>query len=187
MIEKLTREQENQLVEYREYCLKRGLCTDPANRGLAENAINAFYKKLNKPKPYIWWCGSVWMFAFNFIVKEKDMKRINNQHGDVILKETLEIPKDAKRVKACNGFVIEKGEGVHTHVLKAAGCLTQKDFDASVEVWAINDTLLIKVKKEGVSIDHEEHKTQPLKKGIHEKVIEREFDYENEVERRVID
>lgn len=124
------------------------------------------------------------------------MKKIANQHGDVVLEKVQSIPAEAKQLKAVHGFVVEKGEGVHTHVLKkvmpcsktAESPLTLKDISEDVEIWALNDTMFIKVKKGGsVVIDHEEHGKQVLEPGIYKKNIEREYDYEANEERRVID
>ena len=56
MIEKLTKKQEKQMIEYREYCRGRGLCTDPTDKTKTENAITEFYKKIGKLKPYFWHC-----------------------------------------------------------------------------------------------------------------------------------
>lgn len=104
------------------------------------------------------------------------MKKMKNQHGDVLLESVEVIPSEAKKVKANKGFVIEKGEGVHTHTL------VEGDF----EVYQISDTMYIKVKKDTV-LDHEEHGKQVLKPGIYKKNIEREYSYEDNEERRVLD
>lgn len=125
------------------------------------------------------------------------MKSIVNQHGDVCLELVKSIPEGAKKLVFCEGFIIEKGEGVHTHVLKTVdncGCKLQespiqlKQIKDDIEVYTINDTMYIKVKKGKTAIlDHEEHGKQILKEGIYKKHIEREYSYENNEERRVID
>ena len=127
------------------------------------------------------------------------MKKIENQHGDVLLEKVLEIPSDAKKVIAENEFVIEKGEGVHCHILRQKTPCARKvaikdgisptelnsmmDF---VEVYEVKDTMYIKVKKE-VNLYHEEHGIQTLEPGIYKKGIEREYSYEQNEERRVTD
>ncbi|MFA5234550.1 MAG: hypothetical protein WC390_09140 [Sulfurimonas sp.] len=124
------------------------------------------------------------------------MKRITNQHGDVLLEKIETIPTDAKKLKVINGFIIETGEGRHTHILKkvcpcsreSESPLALKDISSDVEVWSLNDSMFIKVKKgETVVIDHEEHGKQILKEGIYKKIIEREYSYEDNEERRVLD
>ena len=125
------------------------------------------------------------------------MKKIANQHGDVVLEIVNSIPQGAKRIAIYEGFIVEKGEGVHTHILrkKVPCCIVEeksplqlKDISNDVEVWSLNDEMFIKVQKGcEVILDHEEHGQQILKEGIYRKVIEREFDYEKEIERRVID
>lgn len=123
------------------------------------------------------------------------MKRIVNQHGDCLFEMTDNIPKDAKLQKVTDGFVVEKGEGIHTHILrKKCPCSVQEsplklaDIKDDVEVWTLNDDMYIKVKKgKEVVLDHEEHGKQTLKEGIYRKHIEREYSYEDNEERRVID
>jgi hypothetical protein len=44
------------------------------------------------------------------------MKKIMNQHGDVVLELVDCIPEGAKEIDVCNGYVLERGEGVHTHI-----------------------------------------------------------------------
>ncbi len=119
------------------------------------------------------------------------MKKIEHQHGDVVLEKVNEIPPEAKRVKVCDGFVVEKGEGIHTHILrKKTPCAKRQidtmDIDKDVEVYQISDTMYIKVKKP-VNLDHEEHGIQTLKPGIYKKNIEREYSYEANEERSVVD
>ena len=123
------------------------------------------------------------------------MKKIVNQHGDVVLEKVDCIPMEAKKLKVVQGFIVEKGEGIHTHILKKVmpcsksteSPLSLKDISGDVEIWAVNDTMFIKVKKGGVVIDHEEHGKQILSPGIYKKNIEREYDYAANEERRVMD
>lgn len=125
------------------------------------------------------------------------MKKISNQHGDVVLQRVIEIPKEAKKIKVDEGFIVEKGEGIHTHILKkksqkkvavkdGISPLEMNSMMDLVEVYEKGEDMYIKV-KETVCIDHEEHGIQTLEPGIYKKNIEREFDYENEIERRVLD
>ena len=48
------------------------------------------------------------------------------------------------------------------------------------------ETMYLKV-DEPIQINHEEHGVQTINPGNYIKDIERQFDYENEIERRVID
>lgn len=114
---------------------------------------------------------------------ETKMKKIEGQHGDLILEVINEIPKGAKLIGTYDGFVFEKGEGVNTHILEA---LKKVDENSAFEVWELNGEMYLKVLKETV-IDHKEHGKKTLTFLPKKKLIEREFDYEKEIERRVID
>jgi len=106
------------------------------------------------------------------------MKKVINQHGDLILIEVDKIPKTAKKVKDLKrGYVLERGEGVHTHILEDV---------EGVEVFEDKGDIYVRVSKE-VRINHEEHGIQILKPGIHKKGIERVWDYETEEARKTID
>ena len=104
------------------------------------------------------------------------MKKIENQHGDVLL-VTSEIPFDALKIDIQNGYVLERGEGVHTHIFPDV---------EGIEVFKKNGEIYVKVKKETV-IDHEEHGKQVIKPGIYKRNIERVFDYETMEARKVVD
>jgi len=123
------------------------------------------------------------------------MRRIVNQHGDCLFEQVNAIPKKSKKLEISDGFVVEKGEGIHTHILrKRLPCTARQhplklvDVNDDVEVWTINDDMYIKVKKDKeVILDHEEHGEQILTEGIYRKHIEREYSYEDNEERSVID
>ena len=58
-IEKLTKEQESRLVEFRDKWIEIGLCTDAASRSEAERGVNMAYAIAGlKPPQKIVWCGS---------------------------------------------------------------------------------------------------------------------------------
>jgi len=103
------------------------------------------------------------------------MKKIMYQHGDVILKQSV-LPKGIKLKKVKKGFVIEKGEGVHTHTLK----------EGELNI-GYKDGIMYLVADAPVKIDHEEHGVEILEPGILEKEIERRWDYEEEEAKKVID
>jgi hypothetical protein len=99
------------------------------------------------------------------------MEKILHQHGDLILKETSVIPRGAKKIKVPRIFVVEKGEGVNTHVITDT---------EQIKVYEKDDVLYFKTGIEPVKLTHQEHGTQVLEPDkIYKKVIEREFDYES--------
>jgi len=119
------------------------------------------------------------------------MKNMKAMHGDVGFEVVESIPEGSKKTDARDGFVVEKGEGIHTHVLRrkspcAKRQVAIKDIDADFEIYEISDTMFIKVKRETI-IDHEEHGKQVLTPGIYRKHIEREYDANSDEERRVRD
>lgn len=106
------------------------------------------------------------------------MDKINNQHGDLLLVKANSIPKSAKKVENLKkGYVLERGEGVHTHILEDV---------EGVEVFEDKGEIYIRVSKP-TRINHEEHGIQVLQPGIHIKRVERVFDYESMEARKVID
>ena len=105
------------------------------------------------------------------------MRRVTNQHGDVLFVAIDTIPEEAVSVEATNGFVVERGEGVHEHTIEDV---------SGVEILTIGDRMFLRV-SEPTTITHEEHGPQVIAPGLYEKDIEQVFDYENEIERRVQD
>ena len=82
MIEKLTKEQEDQLSFYRDKWLKIGLCTKPANRPKAEESLKKAYRLagLEEPKQILWTtsplCGAI---VVSILKNEKLMKSIHKK------------------------------------------------------------------------------------------------------------
>lgn len=109
------------------------------------------------------------------------MKTIYMQQGDVILYKEQSIPKNATSVKVTgNSFVLEKGEGIHTHRLKPMKQQLMQVFETK-ERYYINTG-------QGLILEHEEHGTADLEPElILSKVKEREFDYETMEARNVMD
>jgi len=105
------------------------------------------------------------------------MDKITHQHGDVILVKIDKLPDNAKETEVKNSFVVEKGEGIHTHVIHDTKHL---------KVFMSNEEMYLKVLKD-LKIDHEEHGVQTITPGIYKKKIERQYDYENGVEKWVED
>ncbi len=78
-IEKLTPEQESRFIEFRDKWLKIGLCTEPANRPLAEDALIRSYKLagLTPPKQIIWTTSPLaGALVVHFLKDEKFMKEL---------------------------------------------------------------------------------------------------------------
>ena len=105
------------------------------------------------------------------------MKKIQNQHGNLLLESVDSIPKDAKEMPVSNGYVLERGEGVHTHIFPDV---------SGIRVFERNGEIFVRVIRE-TELDHEEHGRQTVKSGIYKKRIERVFDYNAMEARRVID
>ena len=57
-IEKLTKKQEKQMIEYREKCRAWGVSCEPADLPRAKKSINFFYKKMEKKRPKYVFCPS---------------------------------------------------------------------------------------------------------------------------------
>jgi hypothetical protein len=91
------------------------------------------------------------------------------QHGDVILVSIEKISDGAKQIKINAGFVVEKGEGIHTHVLKTVeGVSVFENTKKEIEMLVTTPT----------EIDHEEHGSKLIPPGIWKKEIENEYDAE---------
>lgn len=103
--------------------------------------------------------------------------KVTNQHGDLILVYVDELPKGAKAFKPKKGYVLERGEGVHTHVLEDVAGVTVVEKDGDIYVRVTKPT----------RINHEEHGFQTLAPGVYKKRIEKVWDYETEEARKVID
>lgn len=107
------------------------------------------------------------------------MNKIEHQHGDLLFQVVDVIPKESKKVKNLQkGYVLERGEGIHTHILQDV---------KGIEVFEIGTDIYMRVSKP-VRIDHEEHGIQTLQPGKkYKKAIEQVYDYETEESRRTID
>ena len=91
------------------------------------------------------------------------------QHGDVILVSIEKVSEGAEKINIAPGYVVERGEGAHTHVLKSVeGVSVFENTKREIE-------MLVTVP---VEIDHEEHGTKLIPPGIWKKEIENEYDAE---------
>lgn len=93
------------------------------------------------------------------------------QQGDVLLKSVTELPKKTKKLK---GGLVHKGDN-HHHVLKG-----------KFQLHSIGEEIFIEVKAKS-KLEHEEHKTLTIPKGIYQKGIVQEYDHWLEESRNVID
>lgn len=103
------------------------------------------------------------------------MKKILAIHGDVTLVQGTSIPEGAKQKKWNKGFVLERGEGVHTHTI-----------ESECEIYEKDGVMYLKSDKP-ITIDHEEHGVEVLQPGIYRKEMEQVFDYEDMEARQVVD
>lgn len=105
------------------------------------------------------------------------MNKVINQHGDLLLVEISSIPDGAKKVVIENGYVLERGEGVHTHCIEDV---------SGVSIYEKDGEIYVKVDIQAL-LTHEEHGRQIVKPGIYKKRIERVWDYETLEARRTVD
>ena len=103
--------------------------------------------------------------------------KVAYQQGDVILKKVEQLPKGVMKVSVSSQLIVERGEGVNTH------CINDTD---KVEVYDKDGVMYLKV-TEPVNLVHEEHGIIEIFPGLYEKVKEREFDYDTEEARNVLD
>jgi hypothetical protein len=105
-------------------------------------------------------------------------KRKRFQHGDVIMIATNKIPEDAKEIEVGKMFVVEKGEGVHTHVIE-----NTEGLKAFVDK---NEVMWLKTGTKTKVLDHEEHGPKTFI-GDKQKYIENEYDAEADETRKTLD
>jgi hypothetical protein len=103
--------------------------------------------------------------------------KISNQHGDVLFVRVDRIHVGAKKLDIQNGYVIEHGEGAHTHVFPEV---------EGIEVFEDKGEIFVRVSK-AARVNHEEHGVQVIEPGIYRKRIEREWDYETQEARKTLD
>ena len=83
-ISKLTKEQEKQLIEYRQYCLNRGRATDEIDKDKIEKSLMNLYWEINFNKPYFWYCDSIWQAQIIInLVKNNNLWDIGNNLGNL--------------------------------------------------------------------------------------------------------
>jgi hypothetical protein len=104
------------------------------------------------------------------------MKGIQIQHGDVILQPIPKLPEGAQPQHA-HPLIVARGEATgHNHVITEKGAT----------IWELKGDLYLEV-TEPVTITHDEHKPLSIPEGIYQIGRVREYDYFQEMERRVVD
>src|SRR6185369_11841976 len=90
-LEKLTPEQELQMISFREECRKRGLSTERVNKEQTKESISAMYKLIGKEPPNFIFCPSLMFAQFQIkycqeilplIFKEKNSANLGANLGD---------------------------------------------------------------------------------------------------------
>lgn len=99
------------------------------------------------------------------------------QHGDLIMVKVTEVPEGLVWEKASKGFIVEKGEGAHTHTMIDDCEIAEKD----------GVLYFRELSGKEFGIDHEEHHVKTLEPGIWRKGIELEYDVERDEARRTQD
>ena len=104
-----------------------------------------------------------------------------NQQGDVLLKKVTELPKGVKEIKSDKrGVVLAEGETTgHYHGISEDGVALLECPKGKRYVKNSNS--------HSVNLTHQEHKPITVDPGIWEIRIVREYDYFQEMERKVVD
>lgn len=97
------------------------------------------------------------------------------QHGDVLIQRVDKLPKGVTRLDK-NGILVEGEHTGHAH---------RVDTKTS-DIWVLDNQLYLEV-VETTPITHEEHKKIDIPPGIYQIGIVKEYDYTQDMERRVVD
>jgi hypothetical protein len=112
-------------------------------------------------------------------VKNQKGDTKQGQQGDILFNQVDRLPAGVKPVTPRDGrFIIAEGEtSGHNHSVVADGC----------QLYELKGQLYLEVTAPVVHIDHQEHHKNLYKTGIYRIGNVREYDYFQEMERRVID
>jgi hypothetical protein len=115
--------------------------------------------------------------------KQKDGTTMKNkianhffQQGDVLGRRLDTMPEGEQKTISKLRCVVAHGEGGHSHVIE----------DSEAELIQIGERMLLKLEK-AASVQHEEHGTITLSPGIWEIGTVKEYDYFQQMVRRVVD
>ena len=106
--------------------------------------------------------------------------KIQKQQGDVLLKKIESLPNGATKIKKDpRGVVLAEGEATgHFHGIQENGVHLYKQ---NGEIFLVNES------GKPVSIQHQEHKPVTVDPGVWQIGIVKEYDYLQEMERKVVD
>lgn len=108
-------------------------------------------------------------------------RRLQVQHGDVLLQQVAAIPSGAKLMPHTNPVIVARGERTgHRHVIESD----------QASVWVLTRDAVPQLYlelKAAVTITHDEHKPLAIPRGIYRVGRVREYDHLAPIERRVID
>ena len=99
------------------------------------------------------------------------------RQGDIYFEAISEIPADAKKVKARGRYIIAEGEATGHHHSVAAM--------PDVEMLERDGTLYLRVAREDVKVEHQEHAPIDLPVGVYR--VGRQREYHPEAIRQVAD
>ena len=107
--------------------------------------------------------------------------KIQRQQGDVCV-ESAKIPSGAApRKRHARGIVLAEGESTgHAHVVTCGAC-------TDAELLELGDRVFLRIMGGDATVIHEEHGPVTLPPGEYEIGIVKEYDYDREESRNVID
>lgn len=99
------------------------------------------------------------------------------RQGDILFEAANAVPKGAKKVSATTRYIIAEGEATgHHHSVVCA---------PDVEMYEHEGTLYLRVSREGVQVEHQEHAPITLPQGTFR--VRRQREYTPETIRNVMD
>lgn len=109
--------------------------------------------------------------------------KLTNQHGDVLLFKVDHI-KTYQKAKTTNSLIVAEGEATgHKHVVE----LVEPKEDEKIKFFRGKDGKLFFEIKSKARIVHEEHKPQIIDPGTYVVDTVKEYDYDLEEARKVVD
>jgi len=114
------------------------------------------------------------------------MSELKYQHGDVLLKRIDKLPCDVKKKKG-NTLALGESTGHHHSLVKVGSSHQQLETVSGLSFYEDVDGNSYVDIDIPLDLKHQEHKTITVDPGIYEIDIVREFDYEANEVRRVVD
>jgi len=104
------------------------------------------------------------------------------QQGDVLLKKISQLPDGAKVKTGRDAYVVQEGESTgHAHRFPEGGD------GGNVTLYTVGNVTYVQVREAPAPISHEEHNTIQIAPGLYEIDLVREYDYNRNEVRRVVD